>query len=204
MQYVAIDFETASRRQDSACSIGLVRMDEEAHKLDSFYSLICPPDLIFDPECTNVHHLDPLVVKEAPEFYQLWDEICAFIGNDPLVAHNATFDIGVLRAMVNRYDLKPLYNDYYCTLSLARKLWKGKPSYKLTYLASEFGWTYDAHNALADAEVCGRLFAKLCGISLFDEEVMRRFFKRIYKNSDNAFPRKVEMPKQSTIAILSP
>ena len=192
MQYVAIDFETASRAQDSACSIGLVRMDEEGEKLDSYYSLICPPDLVFDDDCTNVHHLDPLVVSKAPKFNELWPDVSSFIGQTPLVAHNAIFDMGVLKATLNRYGIEPIHNDYYCTLSLARKLWRGKPSYKLTYLANEFGWEYDAHNALADAEVCGRLFSKLCGINLFEEDVMRRFFKRIYNNSDNGFPRQIQ------------
>jgi len=191
MQYVAIDFETASRHQDSACSIGLVRMDEEGEAIDTYYSLICPPDLFFDDNCTQVHHLDPLVVSKAPKFNELWNDISAFIGNSPLVAHNALFDMGVLKATLERYGLKPIHNDYYCTLSLSRKLWKGKPSYRLTALAEELGWSYDAHNALADADTCGRLFSRLCGINLFEEDVMKRFFKRIYGNSQKGFPRQI-------------
>lgn len=191
MQYVAIDFETASRAKDSACSIGLVRMDEEGRAIDSYYSLICPPDLYFDPACTAVHHLDPIEVSKAPTFGDIWPEVKAFIGAEPLVAHNALFDIGVLRATLESYRLVPTHNDYYCTLSLSRKLWKGKPSYKLTYLAGELGWFYDAHNALADAEICGKLFSKLCGINLVEEEILSRFFKRIYGKSDKGFPRQI-------------
>lgn len=191
MQYVAIDFETASKYSDSACSIGLVRMDEEGQKLDSYYSLICPPDLIFDDACTSIHHLDPLVVAKAPTIDELWPDISTFIGTSPLVAHNAGFDIKVLRSTLARYGISPMHNDYYCTLSLSRKLWSGRPSYKLTSLAEELGWRYNAHNALEDAEICGRLFSRLCGVNLLEDEILDRFFKRIYKNADNGFPRKV-------------
>ena len=45
MQFVAIDFETANNSADSACSIGLVKMDEEGAVIDSFYSLVRPPVL---------------------------------------------------------------------------------------------------------------------------------------------------------------
>ena len=191
MQYIAIDFETASRRQDSACSIGLVRMDEEGEVVDSYYSLICPPDLIFDPNCTNIHHLDPIEVSKAPKFCDLWQDINGFIGKTPLVAHNAPFDIGVLRATLARYNIECVHNDYYCTLSLSRKLWRGKPSYKLSSLADELGWVYNQHNALSDAETCGMLFLRLCGINLYQEDVMSRFFKRVYGNSDKAFPKQI-------------
>lgn len=191
MEFVAIDFETASRRQDSACSIGLVKMDFDGTVKDSYYSLICPPDLYFDPSCTAVHQLDPVEVSKAPTFDDLWDEIKEFISLSPLVAHNASFDIGVLRACISRYDLTAIHNDYYCTLSLSRKLWKGKPSYKLTSLASALGWEYDAHNALEDATTCGRLFSSLCGDNLIDPMVMQNFFSRIYPAGAAGYPKTI-------------
>ena len=190
MEFVAIDFETASRRADSACSIGLVRMDGDGNIVDSFYSLICPPDLYFDPACTAVHKLNHEDVIMAPKFDELWPDIVAFISTDPLVAHNARFDIGVLRACIERYNLPAIHNDYYCTLALSRKLWKGRPSYKLTSLASSMGLIYNAHNALDDASTCGRLFAALCGDNLIDPLLLNRFFSRIYPNSDG-YPKSV-------------
>ena len=66
MNYVAIDFETAACRMDSACALGLVRFDSEGEKLDSWYSLIRPPVLQFDDVCTQVHHLSPIEISKAP------------------------------------------------------------------------------------------------------------------------------------------
>lgn len=44
-----------------------------------------------------------------------------------------------------------------CSLRAAKKTWPDFPLHKLTYLAQHFGITYDAHNALADAETCGKI-----------------------------------------------
>ncbi len=184
MEYVAIDFETASILRDSACSIGLVRFSEDGEKKDSFYSLIRPPVLRFDPVCTAVHHLDPCEISSSPTFSDLWGDISSFIGTSPLVAHNAQFDMGVLSHTLHSWNLECPGYRYFCTLSLSRKLWKGKPSYRLTALARELGWEYDAHNALEDALVCGRLFSRLCGDVLFSDEASERFFSRLYKRGE--------------------
>lgn len=191
MKYVAIDFETASASKDSACSVGLVRMDEEGRVESSFYSLIRPLEPKFDPFCFQIHHLDPLDILAAPTMADIWSDMKAFIADYPLVAHNAQFDISVLKATLASWGIENLHNEYYCTLSLSRKLWKGRPSYKLTSLASSFGWEYDAHNALADSEICGRLFAALCKGHIGSDEEARRFFRMIYKDRKTGFPRSI-------------
>ena len=189
MDYVAIDFETASTGKDSACSVGLVRMGWDGSVISEFYSLIWPKVPVFDPFCFQIHHLDPLDILSAPTMADIWDGMSAFIGDLPLVAHNAQFDISVLRGTLESWGIEPLHNEYYCTLSLSRRLWKGRPSYKLSSLASAFGWEYDAHNALADSEICGRLFSRLCGEHIQTEEDARRFFRTVYRTRKGAFPR---------------
>ena len=200
MNYVAIDFETAACRMDSACALGLVRFDSEGTELESWYSLIRPPVLQFDDVCTQVHHLSPLDITKAPTLKELWPEIREFIKNDPLVAHNAQFDMNVLRHTLVAWDLDVPSYEYFCTLSLSRKLWKGRRSYKLTSLAEDMGWEYDAHNALADAEVCGKLFSRLCGEVLYNDDVAARFFSRIYKKGEkHVFPETLESPYKDTL-----
>lgn len=193
MEYVAIDFETASALRDSACSIGLVLFDAEGNELDSYYSLIRPPVLRFDDMCTAVHHLSPYDIASSPSFNEIWPDVSSFIASRPLVAHNAQFDMSVLSHTLHSWNLECPPLDYYCTLSLSRKLWKGKPSYALTSLSYELGWTYDAHNALADATACGRLFSRLCGDVLFNDDMTRSFFSRIYKKGEkHRFPEKLK------------
>ena len=189
MDYCAIDFETASKWPESACSIGLVRMDGDGEVLDRFYSLICPKEPSFDPFCTAVHHLEPADILSAPTIAEIADDIKAFIGSTPLVAHNAQFDIKVMNASLASWGIESVRNPYFCTLSLARKVMRGEPSYRLTALAAHFGWEYDAHNALADSEICGRLFKELCGDALLDDEAAAHFFHHIYRERKGRYPR---------------
>jgi len=157
MNFVTIDFETAKYSRESACSVGLVKyLDGKA--VDTFYSLICPPSLYIRPDFTEIHGLTVDDVKDAPKFADLWDDaIKPFIGGFPLAAHNASFDMGVLWAVLEWYKMAIPKLPYFCTRSLACNTWPGLESYALTALAEKFGIIYDAHNALDDAMTCGKL-----------------------------------------------
>ena len=190
MQYIAIDFETAAQTKDSACAIGLVRFNQDGEVLDRYYSLIRPKSLVFDPVCTAVHHLDPIDIANAPTLPEIWNDIRSFIGTGmPLVAHNAPFDMYVLKASAESWGLGGIEVDYYDTLTLSRKIWPGLPSYRLTSLASDLGWTYDAHMALDDALICGRLFQRLCRENLYDEHEFWRFMKKLYRDNHTGYPK---------------
>jgi DNA polymerase-3 subunit epsilon len=157
MNFVSIDFETAKYSRESACSVGLVKyLDGKA--VDTFYSLIRPPALYIRPDFTEIHGLTVNDVKDAPTFADIWDGgIKPFIGGFPLAAHNAPFDMGVLWAVLEWYDLDIPRLSYFCTCNLARRTWPGFESYALTKLAEHFGIVYNAHNALDDAATCGKL-----------------------------------------------
>jgi DNA polymerase-3 subunit epsilon len=157
MNFVAIDFETAKYSRESACSVGLVKFINGT-AADTFYSLIRPPSLYIRPDFTEIHGLTVDDVKDAPTFADLWDSaIQPFIGDFPLAAHNAPFDMGVLWAVLEWHELAIPSLPYFCTCSLARRTWPGLRSYALTALAEHFGIIYDAHNALDDAMTCGKL-----------------------------------------------
>jgi len=157
MNFVTIDFETAKYSRESACSVGMVKF-LDGNAADTYYSLIRPPSLYIRPDFTDIHGLTVEDVKYAPTFDKLWDsEIKPFIGGLPLAAHNAPFDMGVLWAVLEWYDLAIPDLSYFCTCSLARHTWSGFESYSLGALADKFGIVYEAHNALEDAMTCGKL-----------------------------------------------
>ena len=158
MNFVSIDFETADYSRKSACSVGLVKY-LDGKKVDTFYSLIRPPELYIRPDFTAIHGLTVEDVKDAPTFAELWgSKICPFIGDLPLVAHNANFDMGVLLAVHEWYKIK-LISDlrYFCSCKLAKSTWPSLKSHALSALAKEFKIEYEAHNALDDAETCGKI-----------------------------------------------
>jgi DNA polymerase-3 subunit epsilon len=160
MNFITIDFETAKYSRESACSVGLVKfLDGEA--VETFYSLIRPPILYIRPDFTDIHGLTVDDVRDAPNFAEVWKTgILPFISGLPLAAHNAGFDMGVLRAALEWYDLPIPPLKYFCTLELARAAWPELESHALTRLGKTFGIVYDAHNALADAQTCGAIVRK--------------------------------------------
>jgi len=157
INFVSIDFETAKYSRESACSIGLVKYIN-GHVTDTYTSLIRPPILYIRPDFTAIHGLTVDDVRNAPKFADLWDsQIKPFIGDLPLAAHNASFDMGVLTSVLEWYDMEIPKLNFFCTCILARRTWPGLKSHALTALADNFGIIYNAHNALDDAMTCGKL-----------------------------------------------
>jgi DNA polymerase-3 subunit epsilon len=163
MNFIAIDFETAKYSRESACSVGLVKF-RDGKVVDTFYSLIRPPVLYIRPEFTDIHGLTVEDVRDAPDFAEVWESsLRLFIGDLPLAAHNVDFDMGVLRAALEWYELPTPPLKYFCTLKLARAAWPELESHSLTSLGEHFGIIYDAHNALEDAHTCGVIAYKVAG-----------------------------------------
>jgi DNA polymerase-3 subunit epsilon len=157
VNFVAIDFETAKKSPESACSVGLAKY-QDGTLTGSFYSLIRPPVLYIRPDFTEIHGLTADDVRDAPSFADIWETgLLPFIGGLPLAAHNASFDMTVLRAVLRWYELPMPRLKYFCTLRLSRRAWPELRSHALTRLGETFGIAYDAHNALDDAKTCGTI-----------------------------------------------
>jgi DNA polymerase-3 subunit epsilon len=164
MNFVTIDFETAKYSRESACAVGLVQF-KDGKAVDTFYSLIRPPVLYIRPDFTDIHGLTVEDVRDAPAFPEIWESgVKPFIGDLPLAAHNAPFDMSVLRSVLEWYELPVPGSSagspqlrYFCTCSLARRTWPELESHALTALAENFGIVYNAHNALDDAVTCGKI-----------------------------------------------
>jgi DNA polymerase-3 subunit epsilon len=157
MNFVAIDFETAKKSPESACSVGLAKY-RDGKLAGVFYSLIRPPVLYIRPDFTEIHGLTVEDVRDAPRFADIWESrLLPFIDGLPLAAHNASFDMDVLKAALHWYELPVPLLKYFCTLRLSRRAWPELKSHALTALGAHFGILYDAHNALEDAKTCGSI-----------------------------------------------
>lgn len=154
MSFIAIDFETADVGRDSACAIALVRVEGE-EIVGKMYSLIRPPRPRF--QFTYIHGITWEQVRHEPTFGELWPEMAAFLaGADYFVAHNATFDKGVLEMCCMKAGLKPPQLPFRCTVKLARQVWR-LPSNKLNLVCQHLNIPLNHHNALSDAEACARI-----------------------------------------------
>lgn len=156
MRWAAIDFETATRYRTSACALGVVVVDE-GRELHRQAWLIQPPENRYEPGNIAVHGIKPWDTEFAPTFADVWAEAMHLIGDRPIVAHNASFDVSVLRACCEHYSLQPPGNAYHCTVQLARRAYPGLPAYKLPVVAGHVGATLQHHDALSDAAACSRI-----------------------------------------------
>jgi DNA polymerase-3 subunit epsilon len=158
LDFTAIDFETANSSSASACAVGLVRV-RGGRVVARAGWLIRPPaghDRFFDVNI-GIHGIRPDDVAGAKSWSEQLDDITAFAGADVLVAHNAGFDMAVIRrACEATGDTCPPYR-YLCTLQLARKAY-ALASYRLPVAAAEAGFgSFAHHDATADAEACAHI-----------------------------------------------
>ncbi len=174
MSFLAIDFETADYGRDSACAVGLVRVEDE-HIVERSTYLIRPPrrEFVF----TYIHGITWEDVREEPTFGELWPRIASkFHGVEFLVAHNASFDRGVLHACCNAAGIDSPAAPFKCTMVLSRQLWNIYPT-TLPHVCHRFRIPLDHHNAASDTEACAMIMIKALQDPLWEERSVP-FLKR--------------------------
>jgi len=152
--FVAIDFETANYRPDSACSIGLVVV--KGHRIvRREHFLIRPTDRQF--VFTYLHGIAWENVRDAPTFAELWPTLRETIADaDFLAAHNASFDRRVLYSCCETHHLATPTRPFVCTVRLARAVWSVYPT-KLPDVCRHLNIPLKHHQADSDAEACARI-----------------------------------------------
>lgn len=156
--FVAIDFETANAFRGSACQVGLVRVVDGVVD-EQFETYLKPPPGHddFAPFNVMLHGVTAADVINAPELPDFLRTLEEFAGGLPLVAHNAAFDLGVLRDGLDVYGLSYPSFSYFCTLVLSRRA-LNLLSYSLPDVADEFGISFEGHHqADVDALVCAEI-----------------------------------------------
>lgn len=150
MDFVALDFETANHQRNSVCEMGIAVVVGGVIA-ESRSWLVRPQPNWFHAMNTRIHGIDASRVADEPEFDRVWEEAKCYFEHANLVAHNASFDMGVLRHVLVQYELPPPTVSYFCSLAVARRAWKGLPSYGLKYLAQHFKIPLNHHSAEPDA-----------------------------------------------------
>ena len=154
MNFVAIDFETANHRPDSACAVGLASgRNGRLVALRSF--LIRPPSPRFS--FSGIHGLHWANVRNAPTFGELWPTLRSWFENAEFVAaHNASFDSRVLQASCATYGVLAPPLPFTCTVQLARTQWAIYPT-RLPDVCRKLRIPLSHHDPGSDAEACARI-----------------------------------------------
>jgi len=116
----------------------------------------------FDLNNVRLHGITADHVAEMPTFAELWDEVHSEIQGMPLAAHNASFDIGVLRHTLDYYKIPYPELDYYCTRAISQALWTELPSHGLELVSHYLGLPFTHHAVEEDAMACAAIVLRGC------------------------------------------
>jgi DNA polymerase-3 subunit epsilon len=158
LDFTAIDFETANNSAASACSVGLVKV-RDGKVVDRASWFIRPPfghDTFLEWN-TRIHGIVSTDVIDALLWSEQLADLVAFAEDDHLVAHNASFDMGVINAASAASFIETPSFSYACSLQIARKTYS-LDSYRLPVAAMAAGFEdFAHHDALADSEACAAI-----------------------------------------------
>ena len=159
--FVAADVETTGLSAidgHRVCEVALLRL-LHGTVTDSFVSLVNPLRPI-DPGASAVNGITDAMVAGAPTFADLLPQIVDFLSDDPLVFHNAPFDLSFLRSEARLAGGAWPRNRVIDTLLLARRTGRFR-SYSLPNICRELGIGSTFHRAEADAWAAGQLLLHL-------------------------------------------
>lgn len=160
MNFIAIDFETANEKRNSPCSIGIVVV-KNGHVVEKIHHLIRPKEMRFMPINIGIHGIRPSMVENELEFDKVWESIKHYFNESLVIAHNASFDISVLRNSAGLYDIKLPNFKYICTMKLARNFYKGIENARLNTVNNFLGYEFKHHDALYDALACTNILLNI-------------------------------------------
>lgn len=158
VNFVAIDVETTglSPVYNELIEISAIKY-EKAQKKDTFSTLIKPKKEISDT-ITNITGITNEMVKNAPNIEQVMPKLIDFIGEYPIVAHNANFDYSFLQNNSQKSFSK---NKVIDTVAISRKMLPSLPNHKLNTVSKYIGIEEDGfHRAEFDCECCAKIYIK--------------------------------------------
>ncbi len=162
MNFTVIDFETANSKRASACALGIVKVID-GKIVDKEAWLIRPDDMKFNYMNIAIHGIRPEQVENEPEFDELFKRIFREkLQGQLVVAHNASFDMSVLRKSLDIYGLEYPSFDYLCTVKIAKKIWPDLYNHKLNTVSEFLGFEFNHHDALDDCLACANVLINAC------------------------------------------
>ncbi len=148
-RYIVFDVETPNRYNSRISAIGINTV-EDGSITDSYFSYVNPQQH-FDWFNTQLTGIDENTVKDAPAFPDLWKSIEPYLSSGILVAHNAPFDMGVLKKCLGDYGIDWKREvPYCCTVQMGRRLLPGI-RHNLDCMCDYYGISLDHHKADSDA-----------------------------------------------------
>ena len=160
-EFVAFDLETTglSSREDTIIEIGAVRM-KGGQELARFQTFVDPGRML-ERKIVDLTGITDDMLVGAPKIEEVLPQFLEFVGDSPLIAHNADFDTGFIREAAKRQGLK-FTSTSVDTLILSQNLLPQLNKFKLNIVAEALDLPeFNHHRAADDAVTCGLVFWNL-------------------------------------------
>lgn len=160
--YVVFDTETTGFSFSSGAEVVELSAVKVVNGVivDTFSTLVKPLNGI-NEEAAKVNHITAEMVQNAPPMSLVFNKFLQFVGNAPLVAHNAAFDLGFMNGYCQQYYDNNLPNPFICTLEISRELLPNE-SHKLAHLVNYFNIQGEnSHRAMEDVLCTAELLKHL-------------------------------------------
>ena len=167
MREIVLDTETTGlnyKAGDRIIEVGCVELINHVSTTNNL-QFYCSTNKIIDESATKIHGLTNAFLNEYPPFKEHVKKFLAFIGNDPLIIHNAEFDLGFINNELMLLGIEPLKNKIIDTVSFARKKLNTRIA-NLDYLCRRFQIDLserDLHGALLDSQLLAEVYLELMG-----------------------------------------
>lgn len=167
-RHIVLDTETTGldpRTGHRLIEIACVEVVDYMPTGKSFHEYV-HPDREIDPDAERIHGISLAALHGKPRFPEIVERFLDFVGDDPIVAHNAPFDRGFVNAELARCDRTPTPDDQWIdTLALAKKKFPGMYN-SLDALCKRMKISLDGrekHGALIDARLLAAVYLELQG-----------------------------------------
>jgi len=168
MREIIFDTETTGfdhQGDDRMVEIGCIEMVDRM-MTGQTYHCYYNPERAMPEGAQKVHGLSDTFLSDKPRFKSKVSELLEFIGDSPLIAHNAAFDFGFLNRELARIDMEPVSLDRMIdTVAIARSKHPGA-KLSLDALCTRYGIDRShrvKHGALLDAELLAHVYIELTG-----------------------------------------
>ena len=172
-RYIVFDVETPNRYNNRMSAIGICVV-EGTQIIKDYFSLV-DPEQTFDWFNTRLTGISEKSVAGAPTFPQLWKQIEPVMSSGILVAHNANFDMRVLRKCLCDYGIvwKPKVRGL-CTVLMGRTIKPGI-SHRLNDMCEYYGICLDHHRADSDSRACAEILLRYMQAGAQPERFVRTY-----------------------------
>ena len=168
MREIVLDTETTGLEPQEGhriVEVGAIELWNHLSTGKTYHQYI-NPERNMPADAFAVHGLGDHFLKDKPTFSQIADDFLGFVGNDPLIIHNAKFDVKFLNAELEWCHKPKILNDRAIdTLKIARRKFPGSPA-SLDALCRRFSidnTSRTLHGALLDSEILAEVYLELLG-----------------------------------------